>query len=142
MNQWINLAFAWHQFEVQRLYINGIEELATGYYTQEEVMAATNGSDIPVMMMEMTTMIPSLMNDAYNVTMETIEHCCLLTLGRKSNNQSDYGSFDVRHLVIWDRYIYKRHVHKLLGISGNSRLSQSMYLVALPSLSPFVPCYA
>lgn len=110
LNTWINIALTWHEFEAQRLYFNGLEEPEiTSYIQDEPVQVSINASDA---VMVNDTGINATYGD--NVTMAH----SLLILGRKNDNDTDFGRFDIRHLVIWDRYIHKRHVHKLLGISG------------------------
>ena len=32
--------------------------------------------------------------------------------------ESDFADFKIHSLVIWDKYIYPKNVHKLLGVTG------------------------
>ncbi|XP_022103402.1 uncharacterized protein LOC110986089 isoform X2 [Acanthaster planci] len=43
--------------------------------------------------------------------------CPLLALGRRNDIEDGFGNFKIHSLIIWDKYIYKKNVHKLLGVS-------------------------
>ena len=42
----------------------------------------------------------------------------LFVIGRRNNALNGYYAFTMHNLVVWDRYLYPKHVHKMMGITG------------------------
>ncbi|XP_071784801.1 uncharacterized protein [Asterias amurensis] len=84
---WINVAFTWHQLEPFLVYING-----------HQITPTSSSMETPVDLNQNQT-------------------STLLTLGRRNDLESDFADFKIHSLVIWDKYIYPKNVHKLLGVT-------------------------
>ena len=51
----------------------------------------------------------------------------MLALARRNDMPDGFADFMIHSLVVWDKYIHPKNVHKLLGVSG-SYLTQGLVL--------------
>ncbi|XP_071479259.1 uncharacterized protein [Diadema antillarum] len=59
-------------------------------------------------------------------TVVNVSTCCYgnathFVVGRGQSEDSEFGTFRIHNLVIWDKYVYPRHAHKLLGIAAGEK---------------------
>ncbi|XP_063951327.1 uncharacterized protein LOC135153166 isoform X1 [Lytechinus pictus] len=59
-------------------------------------------------------------------TIVSVSSCCpgnqtLFTIGRGMKENSEYATFKLHNLVIWEKYIHPQHVHRLLGVTSTEK---------------------